>query len=195
MPPRPTPIAAEANPFAANTPAFSSVALASGESASVARTYPIAPLRHQGYSARPQQQAPVLAVARAEVEAFSNTTARLHGGVTARPAAPSPGATTISQVAVRQDTSPEPSGPGPSATAISNPAPISALRAELRDPAAQFAAHQSSGSVALTPAPGPVSQAGTADHQSQVGSAAVNPGSVGQSPVLGEVDPIRGGNG
>lgn len=175
---RPTPIAPEANPSPVNTPSFSSAALDPAQSASVARTYPIAPLGHQGYSARPQQQAPVLTVAQAEAETASSATTRLHRGtVAARPADPTP-ATTTPQVAVRQNAVPS----EPNAAAISNPAPVSASPT----PVAQSAAHQSSGNVALTPTPGPVSQTGTADHQSQVGSAAVNPGPVGQPPVLWE---------
>ncbi|MBD1872641.1 hypothetical protein H6F75_04035 [Nodosilinea sp. FACHB-131] len=185
-PSRPTPIAPEANPSPVNTPSFSSAALAPAQSASVARTYPIAPLGHQGYSARPQQQAPVLTVAQAEAETSSATT-RLHGGtVASRPADPIPGATTTPQVAVRQNAVPsEPSSP-PNAAAISNPAPVNALRTASPAQTAQSVAHQSSGNVALTPTPGPVSQTGTADHQSQVASAAVNPGPAGQSPVLWE---------
>ncbi|MBW4463776.1 MAG: hypothetical protein KME47_26560 [Nodosilinea sp. WJT8-NPBG4] len=184
---RPTPIAPEANPSPVNTPSFSSAPLHPAQSASVARTYPIAPLGHQGYSARSQQQAPVLTLAQAEAETASNATNRLHGGtVASRPADPAVGATTIPQVAVRQNAVPSEAISPPNATAVSNPAPVSALRTASPAPAAQSAAHQSSGSVALTPTPGPVSQTGTADHQSQVVSAPVNPSPVGQSPVLWE---------
>ncbi|MBD2114735.1 MULTISPECIES: hypothetical protein [Cyanophyceae] len=185
-PSRPTPIAPEANPSAVNAPGFSSAALNPAQSASVARNYPTAPLTHQGYSARPQQQAPVLTVAQAEAETASSTTARLHGeALTAQQTDPAPRATTIPQVAVRPETPPEPSGLSLSTAANNNPAPIGAPAAS-PDPATRSATHQSSGNVALTPTPDLVSQAGTADHQSQGRTAAVNPGSVGQSPVLWE---------
>lgn len=192
-PPRPTPIAPEANLSAVNTPGFSSAALDPAQSASVARTYPIAPLRHQGYSARSQQQTPALTVAQTEAES-SSTTARLHGGTpSVRQADLAPGATTSPQVAVRSETPLEQSSPadpsGPEATraaAIGNPAPISALGQAAPVSAVQSAAHQSSGSVALTPTPDPASPVGTADHQSQVVSAAVPPNPGAQSPVLWE---------
>ncbi|MBD2108016.1 hypothetical protein [Nodosilinea sp. FACHB-13] len=186
-PSQPTPIAPEANSSAVNAPGFSSAALNPAQSASVARNYPIAPLTHQGYSARPQQQAPVLTVAQAEAETASSTTARLHGeALTAQQTDPAPRATTIPQVAVRLETPPEPSSLSLSTAANNNPTPISALPAASPDPATRSATHQSSGSVALTPTPDLVSQAGTADHQSQGRTAAVNPSTVGQSPVLWE---------
>ncbi|MBD2230905.1 hypothetical protein [Phormidium tenue] len=183
-PSRPTPIIPEANPSAVNTPGFSSAALNPAQSASAARTYPIAPLGHQGYSTRPQQQAPVLTIAQAEAETASS--ARLHGGtLTAQQADPALGGTPIPQVAVRPETLSGPSSPT-SAAAISNSAPVSDLRAASPTPAAQSTAHQSSGSVALTPTPSSVSQTSAADHQSQAGSAVVNPDPVGQAPVLWE---------
>ncbi len=191
-PPRPTPIAPEANPAAVNTPGFSGTALDPAQSTSVARNYPIAPLRHQGYSARPQQQAPVLTIAQAATET-SSTTTRLHGGtLSARPADSVSEATTTPQVAVRSETPLELRSSelsGTESTRVANgsgPAPINAPRTVVPNPVAQSAAHQSSGSVALTPTPGQISQTSTADHQSQVASAAVNPNVGDQSPVLWE---------
>lgn len=191
-PPWPTPTAPEANPAAVNAPSFGSAALNPAQSASVARTYPIAPLRHQGYSARSQQQAPVLTTAQAEAATASSTTARFHGRtLNARQADSVSEVATIPQGAVRPETPlepriPEPGRLEPRAATINNPAPISALRAVVPNPGAPSATHQASGNVALTPAPDPVSQAGTADHQSQVVSAAVNSNPSEQSPVLWE---------
>lgn len=175
-PPRPTPSADQTNtPSAAPD-------LGGGAAASVARTYPIAPL-HQSYSARSQRPTPVLTTARAAPE--SPSTARLHGGALTAQQSESlaPGETNTSQAAIVEgNTSPQPNSLGASAAA---PAPTIEVRSESSAPAPEAAgSHQSSGPVALTPAVQPTVGLGSdgEGHQSQ----AVSSKPVSPAPVLWE---------
>ncbi|MBW4482582.1 MAG: hypothetical protein KME14_08565 [Tildeniella torsiva UHER 1998/13D] len=183
---RPTPIDPEANVPTASTAAE----LGEVGTGNAGRTYPIAPLRHQGYSARSQRPAPVLTVARAAVE--SPSTARLHGStLTAQqPESLAPGETSASQVAIVEgNTSPQPNSLEASAVSTDPPAPTIAARAESSAPAPGAAAsHQSNGPVALTPIVQPTVglEPNGEGHQSQAISAAVASAPVNQAPVLWE---------
>ncbi|MEA5447212.1 hypothetical protein VB780_01435 [Leptolyngbya sp. CCNP1308] len=199
-PPRPTPSAPQAStPASAPDPGGAA-------SASVARNYPVAPLRHQSYSARSQQPAPVLTVARTPTELPA--TARLHGDtLTAQqPESLTPGETSASQVAIVEgNTSPKPNSSEASAAATDAPTPAIAIRSESSTTDAPTPAiairsessapapgaaggHQSSGPVALTPVVQPTVGLETngESHQSQAVSAAVASDPVNQAPGLWE---------
>lgn len=180
---RPTPSDPESDIPTASTAAD----LSEVTTASVARTYPLVPLRHQGYSARSQRPAPVLAVRAVE----SSSTARLHGGtLTAQqPESLAPGETSTSQVAIVEgNTSPQPNSSEASTAATDAPAPTIAVTAASSAPALGAGGHQSSGPVALTPVRQPVVgvEAGGEGHQSQAVSPPVASEPVNQAPVLWE---------
>lgn len=191
---RPTPVDPEANRPTASTAA----ALGEVTTASVARTYPIAPLRHQGYSARAQRPAPVLSVAR--TAAGTLTATRLHGGtLTAQQAEvlPPNGAIATQVAIVEGSTSPE--GTSAAARAIATDAATAELAVgpevlwpepEASAPAPlTVSSHQSSGTVALTPAAVSLNGLETSSEAHQSQGVSVGAETVGPSPVLGASAP------
>ncbi|MGB3312202.1 MAG: hypothetical protein WA939_01695 [Nodosilinea sp.] len=119
-------------------------------------SYPTASARHQGYSTRSQQPAPVIAAASTELSA--GPTARLHGatpvwpsGATVATAQPSPPATTVRPEVVFP-------APAQAETAAPESAPLATDVEEVRlAPAAAepnpATTHQSSATIAIAPQP------------------------------------------
>lgn len=89
-------------------------------SASAARNYPIAPVRHQGYSSRPQRQAVVLTAPSPELETGLTASVRLHGGSSVAPPAAIAAATETLAT-----TAPEPLEPEAVALEATAPQPVS----------------------------------------------------------------------
>lgn len=139
--------ATESAPEAA-TPDSGATDLGPVAAASAARNYPIAPLRHQGYSSRAQQPVPALTVASPTADRLATAPLRLHGATAA--ATPETAPETLATAPAAQAA---PAAPEPSATAApaATPAPENA-EAALSEPNPGLA-HQSGGTVALRPSP------------------------------------------
>ncbi|MFQ4137061.1 hypothetical protein PGN35_012150 [Nodosilinea sp. PGN35] len=210
---RPTPIDSEATIPEATIPTASAAAdLGEVTAARVAQTYPIAPLRHQGYSTRAQQPAPVLSVARSGAEF---PTARLHGGVltTQQTDAVSPAGAIAASVAIVDGSASPGFTPGSVREAATNtsapdlalgsesPGPEPGLgRSELElQPASPAAApltvdsHQSSGPVALAPTASLNGEISREAHQSQGVSTGATSAPVSQSTGLWASGPAAAG--